>query len=213
MQYPLYQRQGWTFVRSSDRLLATAMRCSLSGKIACEVKMNPQPGKRQTVVSLLMTVFLFSLFLSACDLSSAQTKPQPQVQATTQPPMQATLPPLSTFTVASGWKIAFQITRDATKLRVGESQSLSLSQVPPSKSFLVLALCTGNGSVDAVLEGKGQNANGTATSTTEVTAACAPSNTSSPASSSTTGNIPEYATLYLTITGPVKWEVVIEEPV
>ncbi|MBO0783817.1 MAG: hypothetical protein J2P37_33840 [Ktedonobacteraceae bacterium] len=167
---------------------------------------------RRAIASLLAAVSLLSLLLTACTTTSTtQTtqQQQPKTQTSTPSQSQATLPPLPTVTPNTGWKIAFQMTKDATNLRKGESQHLPPSQVPPGTSFLVRAFCVGDGSINVTLEGKSDSS----TSHTSVSTTCTLSDDlASSASSSSSGNTIEQATLNITITGPVKWTVIIEEP-
>jgi hypothetical protein len=188
--------------------------------------MSPPQGTQQTGVFLLTALLLLSLLVAACGIprgSSGQTPPHPSATPT------ATVPPPPTITADAGWKIVFQTVKDATNLHSGQSQVFKFDQIPPSTSFIGYGTCTGNGSAKATVNGT--SADGSSTFTEVLSASCTPSGTSVSVDGSSTGNgsdvtvagkvggfrnisdVVEQATISLTITGPIKLEIVVEEPV
>lgn len=151
--------------------------------------MHLQQGKRQTTIYLLTVLLLFSLVLTACNAPWAQaSKPQP----------------LPTQTAEPGWKIVFQTHGDATNQSEGKSQNFSLGQVPTSAYYLRLSItCTGQGSARAQIEVPSLAGTETDCGDTPQTAII-----DSPAIAPQA-----QLTVNLTISGSVKWEALVEEPV
>jgi hypothetical protein len=160
---------------------------------------------------------------SSSATATGQTRPSTGVTAT------ATVPLLPTISVDSGWKIVFKTAKDNTALGAGSSQNFKFDQFPPNTSFIVYGTCTGNGSAKFTI--KGTNGDGSATFTSILSVTCTPSGTSASAELSSAGggnggtvakggvagvkntsDVVEKATVNLTITGPIKWELVVEEP-
>lgn len=183
-------------------------------------------GTHRMNVLFLRAMLLLSLLLAACAGSSSASGHAPSpVPATAT----ATIAPPSTLEVDAGWKIVYQASKDATSLKAGESQTLAFNQIPPNKSVIVYGTCTGNGSVKITVDGK--SADGSSAFTGILTVTCTPSGTSSSADINSSGNgsansvtngdaggirntadVAEQITISVIITGPVKWELMVEEP-
>jgi len=185
--------------------------------------MSPPQGTQQASLFFLTALLVLSLFLAACGSPGASSA-HPSATAT------PTVPPPHIIPADAGWKIVFQTVKDATNLHAGQSQVFKFNQFPSSTSFIVYGTCTGNGS--AKITANGTSADGSSTFTGVLSASCTSLGTSDSVDFSGTGNgsgssvanggvagikstsdVVEQATINLTITGPIKLEIVVEEPV
>lgn len=189
--------------------------------------MFPLQRTQQTSFFFLTTLLLMSLFFAACESSrtvSKQAAPHPLATAT------ATKSSLPTISADSDWKIVFQTEKDATHLATGKSQMLLFNQIPSSSSFTVYGTCTGNGSANFTTNSTstdGSSASNSISIATRTPSGCSVSfdsnNTGNGGSESVTKGELEgirstsdtiaHITINLTITGPIKWEIVVEEPI
>lgn len=170
--------------------------------------MRKRQHKREFIFFFL-AAFICVLLLVGCDIPHARAEKQsPEQSDMSTLASTAEIAPPPSITPRDGWKIAYQTSNDATNLRKGESQKLAPIDVPPGTGFHVLALCTGDGSIEATLDGSGEGA----TATVHSSMTCTPSASPTPSGSTVMANGITQATLSITITGPIKWEVVVEEP-
>ncbi len=201
--------------------------------LSYEVHMSSSRKTQRTSIFFLTALLLLSLFLAACDTpgnSSGQATLHSSTTAKAAASPTATIAPPPTLTADSGWKIVFQTIKDSSDLQAGSNRTFTIDkQIPPNKSFVFYGTCRGNGSVDFSVKGK--SADGASTFTGDISATCTPSNASSSVNVSSTGggssssvanngaggfmnesDVVEQATVTVTVTGPVKWELVVEEP-
>ncbi|GHO45961.1 hypothetical protein [Ktedonospora formicarum] len=165
---------------------------------------------KQAFIIFFLAAFICVLLLVGCDMPSARAKQQsPEQSNMSTLASTAQIAPLPNITPQAGWKLAYETSNDATNLRKGESQKLAPIDIPPGTGFHVVALCAGDGSIEATLEGSGEEG---ATTNVHASMTCTPSSSPTPKGTTVMADGITQATLSVTLTGPIQWKVVVEEP-